>query len=126
MVPLILYTDDLSGNRSKKWNKFDEWSFMLAGLPKELNAKLDNIHFIGTSNQVSVLEICPPIVEDLYRLETEGIITYDAHLKEDVLVVAPVLCVLCDNVRASEITNHRGSTANRFCRMCLVRLLLIY
>ena len=106
MVPLILYSDDLSRNRSKKWNKFDEWSFMLTGLPKELNAKLENIHFIGSSNRVSALDICPPIVEDLFRLETEGIVTYDAHLREDVLAVAPVLCVLCDNPRASEINNH--------------------
>ena len=25
--PLILYSDDFSGNRSKKWNKFDAWLF---------------------------------------------------------------------------------------------------
>ena len=98
---------------------------MLAGLPKELNAKLENIHFIGSSNRVSALDICPPIVEDLFRLETEGIVTYDAHLREDVLAVAPVLCVLCDNPRASEITNHRGCTARKFCRMCMVRLMSI-
>ena len=25
MLPLILFTDDTSGNKSKKWHKFDSW-----------------------------------------------------------------------------------------------------
>lgn len=31
MLPLILYNDDTSGNKSKKWNCFDVWALMLAG-----------------------------------------------------------------------------------------------
>ena len=30
MLPLILYTDDTSGNKSKHWNKFDCWCLKLA------------------------------------------------------------------------------------------------
>ena len=33
VIPLIIYSDDTSGNRSKKWNKFDYWCLLLAGLP---------------------------------------------------------------------------------------------
>lgn len=33
MLPLVLFSDDTSGNKSKKWHKFDSWSVMLAGLP---------------------------------------------------------------------------------------------
>ena len=29
IAPLVLYTVDFSGNRSKKWNKFDAWCFNL-------------------------------------------------------------------------------------------------
>ena len=43
MLPLILYSDDTSGNRSKRWNKFDSWCFKLAGLPNSENQKLHNI-----------------------------------------------------------------------------------
>ena len=39
-----------------------------------------------------------PIVDDLISLE-EGMVMYDAFLKEDVLVVAPVMCLLADNPR---------------------------
>lgn len=59
-----------------------------------------------------------PLAQDLLKLETEEIVTFDADLGRDVLVVVPVLCVLCDNPRASELLNHSGSAANNFCRMC--------
>jgi len=38
MVSLVLYSDDISGNRSKKWNKSDVWAMMLAGLPLAENS----------------------------------------------------------------------------------------
>ena len=121
MVPLTLYSDDLSGNKSNKYNSFDVWAMMLAGLPREDNAKLSNIHFIAGSNRVKAVEMSKPIVDDLLKLE-DGIVMFDAMTKQEVLVVAPVLCIMADNVRASELTNHMGSSANRYCRMCLVHI----
>lgn len=35
------------------------------------------------------------------ELETMGVKVYDAHLDTDVLAVAPVICVICDNPQAS-------------------------
>ena len=52
MLPLILYSDDTSGNRSKRWNKFDSWCLKLAGLPNKENQKLHNIHHLCSSNKV--------------------------------------------------------------------------
>ena len=46
MVPLMIYSHDTGGNKSKVCNKFDPWCFLLARLPKKENAKLENIHFI--------------------------------------------------------------------------------
>ena len=120
MLPIILFTDDTSGNKSKQWNKFDSWCLKIAGLPNEENAKLPNIHMICWSNNCSVLEMAKPLAEDLFKLETEGVLTYDAALETEVIVVAPVLCILCDNPRHSEIMNHAGASANMYCRMCMV------
>ena len=61
--------DDTSGNKSKKWNKFDCWTLLLAGLPKHENAKLQNIHFMTCSNRVSVLDMAQPIANELRNLE---------------------------------------------------------
>ena len=47
-----------------------------------------------------------PVIPDVVQLETTGITTYDAHMQEDVLVVAPILLGMHDNPRASEIVNH--------------------
>ncbi len=40
MAPLIIYSDDTSGNKSKKWNCFNSWFFLLAGLPRQENSQL--------------------------------------------------------------------------------------
>ena len=120
MLPTIVYTDDTSGNKSKQWNKFDAWCVKLAGLPKKENGKLHNIHFVCCSNQMSVMDMCKPLADDLKELEEQGIEAYDAALQEKVLVVAPVICFICDNPRHSEIMNHLGPTATKYCRMCMV------
>lgn len=61
-----------------------------------------------------------PLVDDLQKLESRGIVVYDAFLKESVLLVAPVICMIGDNPRQSEIMNHAGTNAKKFCRICMV------
>ena len=122
IVPLILFSDDVSGNISKKWNKFDVWAMLLAGLPRNTNSLLENIHFICASNQANCLQLSKPIVDDLMVLEKKGVVMYDGFLKEDVLVVAPILCIIADNPRASEIVGHAGNSANKYCRICEVSI----
>ena len=123
IVPLLLYTDDLIGNRTKKWNCFDAWSLLLAGLPKHWNAQFENIHLLCASNKVSALELASPIISDLLKLQ-EGVEMFDAFLEKDVLVLAPVIACLCDNPRASELAGHLRGNPNAFCRQFLVSLLL--
>ena len=116
IVPLVLFLDDVGGYRSKKWKKFDVWAMLLAGLPRRKNIQL---HFICASNKADWLDLSKPVVDDLLLLE-EGMMMYDAMYDEEVLVVAPVLCILAYNPRASELVNHLGTSARRFCRMCNV------
>ena len=90
IVPLILFTDNTSGNRSKKWNKYDSWYLLLAGLGRHANAKPRNVHFLTTSNKVSALEMCRPIMTELSSLESDGLQVYDAFKNSSVLVIAPL------------------------------------
>ena len=119
MAPINLYSDDMSGNRPKKWNKFDMWCMALAGLPREESMKFQNIHFISCSNYLSALEMADPLVQDLKMLE-KGIKVFDAFSGSDIFIVTPVLCVLCDNVHVSELLGHLGSKAKKLCRFCMV------
>ena len=110
----------MSGNKSKQWHEFNNWCLMLAGLPRHLNNQLQNIHLITFSDSVSSLEMAKPIAQELTELDNEGMEVFDAELNRRVHIICPLLCVICDNPRASELVNHRGSTARRFCRMFLV------
>eukprot|EP00731_Ephydatia_muelleri_P014532 Em0008g252a len=119
MVPITLFTDDTSGNKSKQWNKFDSWNFRLEGLSKKENGNLQNIHFICASNKVPVLDMAVPLVQEFTALENEGIIAYDAFLQRNVIVVAPILNIICDNPRGAEVCSHLGATTSKYCRICM-------
>lgn len=120
MLPLLLFTDDLGGNKSKKWHKFECWYILLAGLPRHENAKPENIHFVSCSDKMDIMEMMEPLAQELTLLETDGVVVHDAFLEEEVLVVAPLLCVICDNPWASQLLNHLTGSPKRYCRICMV------
>ncbi|XP_064391380.1 uncharacterized protein LOC135339165 isoform X2 [Halichondria panicea] len=91
----------------------------IAGIPKAENTQLQNIHFITCSNEMDCIDLAEGFIEDLVKLETEGIVVYDAHLQCEVLLIATVIALICDNPRASELTSHLGSAAKHYCRICM-------
>ena len=93
---------------------------MLAGLPQKESRKPANSHLISCSNLVTPLDMAEPIVTQLKELESSGVECYDALLQTTVLLFAPVILMLADNPRHSELLSHRGSSCNKFCRMCVV------
>lgn len=62
------------------------------------------------------------IASELLSLDREGIEAYDAMLDQQVIVLSPLMCILADNPRASELLNHLGGSARRYCRMCMVNV----
>ena len=68
----------------------------------------------GLYNQVAALEMAESIVDDLVQLESEGIEVYDAHLKQQVRLFAPVIVTLCDNGRATQLLNLCGGSARKY------------
>ena len=49
-----------------------------------------NIHFVTRSNQTNANDMMEPVVAELEQLE-KGVVAFDAHLEQEVLVVAPVI-----------------------------------
>ena len=119
VTPLLLYSDDLSGNLSKQWNLVDCWCILFAGLPRKMNHQLRNIHLLCASNTVSAVQMMGLIVSELCALE-QGMEVFDEKMQECVLVVAPVLAIMCNNPRASQIVGHMTGRPSKFCRVCLV------
>jgi hypothetical protein len=64
-VPITLYSDDTSGNVSKKFNKHMSIYFTLAGLAPEWTNQEFNIHFLATSNIASALDLFDQIVDNI-------------------------------------------------------------
>lgn len=94
-------------------------AIFILGLPQSEKTRLENIHFLCCSNMLDALTLAEPIVENLLQLE-RGVQMYDAMLDQTVLVIAPLMLVLADNPMSSDLCNHRGSAAIKYCRMCLV------
>lgn len=64
-VPIVLYSDENSGNIFKKWNKHMAFYCSLAGLPPKMTNKEYNTHFPSTSNVATVLELADGLVGDM-------------------------------------------------------------
>ncbi|POW18333.1 hypothetical protein PSHT_05902 [Puccinia striiformis] len=64
-IPINLYCDDTSGNKSKKWNKHNSYYFTLSGLPPKISNQQFDCHFLCTSNIAGPLELGEMVVDQL-------------------------------------------------------------
>ncbi|KAI8360860.1 hypothetical protein EDC96DRAFT_226949 [Choanephora cucurbitarum] len=114
-------TDDTSGNLSKQYNLFDSYLVTPAAMSFDARCSKNNTYFICTSNKkLSAVDMLPALVDDLEQLES-GVVMYSSVHKEGVFAVAPLLLIMADNYRHSELSMHTGSVAKCFCRKCLIR-----
>ena len=118
-MPINLYSDDTSGNKSKQWNKHNCFYFTLAGLSPVHTNQEYNIHFVSTSNTATPLEISELVVDEMNEIGSKGFIAYDPMTKSEVLVMSVVLCFLADSPMHAEVTStpYPGSSNNP-CRVC--------
>ncbi|KAH9811918.1 hypothetical protein DFH28DRAFT_931583 [Melampsora americana] len=118
-VPLTLYSDDTSGNVSKKFNKHMSIYFTLSGLPPVWSNQEYNTHFLATTNCASAPELFDKVVDDINVLGRDGFTAYDHLLGQEVMAMVVVLCHLGDSPMHAEICNTKNP-ANTLtpCRMC--------
>ncbi|KAL9539146.1 hypothetical protein MBANPS3_010437 [Mucor bainieri] len=116
VVPLNMFSDDMSGNRTKKFNKFDSCIMVPAALPLVDRNALENTAFIFTDHFLSAMHMLPAIVDNL--LELENGVEMALPSGEPVLVVAPLQFITGDNARHAELASSRGATSLRPCRKC--------
>ncbi|KAJ3169729.1 hypothetical protein HK101_011435 [Irineochytrium annulatum] len=116
-VPLVLWSDDTSGNISKKWIKVVAWAYTLAGLPFKEAQKPKNIHFICTSKSASGFESSEAIVKSI-RDSSGCIRCYDSLNNEVFIAMVSIFLIAGDNPAQSELCSHIGMNGNLPCRMC--------
>ena len=71
-LPLLVFSDETSGNTTKKWNRLETFSMSFAGLQRKEMRKTENIHFLGTSNIVPSLPLGKSIANDLEGIYNKG------------------------------------------------------
>ncbi|OAV95271.1 hypothetical protein PTTG_09104 [Puccinia triticina 1-1 BBBD Race 1] len=118
-LPITLYSNDTSGNQSKRWNKHISYYFTLSGLPPKWTNQNYNCHYLSTYNEGGAMELAGPIVSDLRMMSSDGFAAFDCTIQEEVLLTSTVLCFLGDSPMHAEITSTPiPGNALHPCRMC--------
>ncbi|KAI0668320.1 hypothetical protein C8Q78DRAFT_980185, partial [Trametes maxima] len=118
---ILLGGDDVSGNRSKTWNKHWCFYFCAAGLPLACLNQEYFIHFVSTSQHAGPVEQVAAITEELRCVSQTGLICPDiasegGHLGAECLMLPNLFVGTGDGPWQSELSSHSGDS--KPCRFC--------
>lgn len=116
MVPL--WCDDVSGNRSKQYNKHINMYMVNSNLPGRLLQQEYFVRYLSTSPHATAPEQFSELRDQVNRTVTHPITCFNAATKRECSVTIRVPCLPADNPQQSEEASHIGGNANCGCRKC--------
>ncbi|KAJ7787250.1 hypothetical protein B0H14DRAFT_3580816 [Mycena olivaceomarginata] len=116
MVPI--WADDVSGNKSKQYNKHINMYLANSNLPGRLLQQEYFVRFVSTSPHATSPEQFSAIKEQIVATHTEPIPCYNAETKRNCRVILRAPSLPADNPQQSEEASHMGGNANCGCRRC--------
>ncbi|KAL9938883.1 hypothetical protein V8E36_002602 [Tilletia maclaganii] len=117
-IPLFAFIDDLSGNRSKRWNKHLACSVQNAAICAEALGADATIRLFAATDDGTAQELTEALVNELEGLQARGVVCWDTVREETVLVYAHLAAIIADNPQAAELASNIGMKGNYPCRTC--------
>ncbi|KAJ6456513.1 hypothetical protein C8R45DRAFT_1056469 [Mycena sanguinolenta] len=116
MVPI--WADDVSGNKSKQYNKHINMYLANSNLPGQLLQQEYFVRFVSTSPHATSPEQFSALKEQIQATCTNPIPCYNAETRRNCRVILQVPSLPADNPQQSEEASHMGGNANCGCRRC--------
>ncbi|KAJ7841739.1 hypothetical protein B0H14DRAFT_3086730 [Mycena olivaceomarginata] len=113
------FSDDVSGNKSKSWNKHWNAYMMHRNLPRQILQQEFHIHFISTSPNASVSEQFREFKQAVEETHTDPVETRDEAGNTSCFCIY-INAGPSDNPMQSEVSAHIGGKGNCMCRKCRV------
>ncbi|KAJ7193158.1 hypothetical protein GGX14DRAFT_537656 [Mycena pura] len=120
VVMLPLWADDVSGNKSKQYNKHLNMYMVNSNIPGQLLQQEYFVRFVSTSPTASSPEQFSAIKEQILETHINPIHCFDAASQTPCRVILRVPDLPADNPQQSEEASHMGGNANMKCRQCMV------
>ncbi|KAJ7213920.1 hypothetical protein GGX14DRAFT_534135 [Mycena pura] len=120
VVMLPLWADDVSGNKSKQYNKHLNMYMVNSNIPGQLLQQEYFVRFVSTSPTASSPEQFSAIKEQILETHINPIHCFDAASQMPCRVILRVPDLPADNPQQSEEASHMGGNANMKCRQCMV------
>ncbi|KAJ7055231.1 hypothetical protein C8F01DRAFT_1063097 [Mycena amicta] len=119
VVGVSVWIDDVSGNKSKQYNKFIVMLGQNTAIPGQLLKQEFHIHFMAASQNATTAEYSAVLRDFIRGTHSKPIIAYNAHTKREAAVVLQVVDEDADNPQQSEEASHMISAIASYpCRKC--------
>ncbi|KAJ7487204.1 ASST-domain-containing protein [Mycena galericulata] len=118
VVMVTPWADDVSGNKSKQYNKHMNMYAQNSSLPGRLLQQEFHVHYVSASPHASSAEQFTAFRDQVKSTETEPVHCFNAHTKRKCRIILRTPGLPADNPQQSEEACHMGSNANYPCRKC--------
>ncbi|KAK7451321.1 hypothetical protein VKT23_012663 [Stygiomarasmius scandens] len=111
------FGDDVSGNRSKSWNKHNNSYLTHWNLPRKLLHQEYHVHLVSTSQHATISEQYHEVKKIVEKTRTEPVRVSNSDGSGTRVMLQPHACP-SDNPAQSDIAAHIGAKGNYPCRKC--------